>query len=173
MSLGKITPKQGKPSLGINPTGGVIQNTGVGLQEWLQIRGAADGEVLNGVTVNNFHSLDSTGKFDVSDIPLISLFVHVFIGSLTSLEFYPEFADALVSLGSWAQLSDQSLATNSVTLSPYTYKVIVTGNYIVTFPNPGAQFMRVVTLSSGVTTNSSMTIYLGAAMHSAIANIGL
>lgn len=145
-------------SLAPSLQGGAIQLTGAGDRgSLISLREAADGVIVNGANLLNTQVTDSV--IDISMCSLIGLFISITIGSLTSADIFPEFAD--FKTATWFRLLSSTLASNISTLVPHKWRFTATGAGVVWFPNPGAGRMRVWIDSAGTDTGSSAIVRVG------------
>ena len=159
-----IEPGELHPILGlaINPgQGGPIQNsgaldTGIVLQYPSTVANA-EGTVPLGII--GLGSVD--GIIDISMCSNIALFVGFTLGSLTSMDLIPEFGHKQGDVTQFHKRGWPSVAAGVVTVTPLIYRFTASYAGVLSIYNPGANYMRLRTLSVGVITSSALQITVG------------
>ena len=144
-------------------TGGSIQRSGIGDANFLQLRAVSQGTIPNAETLAEASgSGGPNGVIDIKDVIAVGVFVDFVIGSLTSADVIPEFSNKDVDgLGpvDWYRLAAGALSAGVVTPTNVVYRYAASSKKnVIVIPNPGANYMRILTASVGTVTSSSMRI---------------
>lgn len=145
--------------LGSNPgQGGPIQNSGA--LDTGTVLGHAT-TVPNAETVVPLGLLGSEqadGIIDISMCSNIGLYVGFTLGSLTSMDLIPEFGHRQSDVTQFFKRGWPSIAAGIVTVTPLIYRFTASYTGIICLNNPGANYLRLKTISVGTITSSALAL---------------
>lgn len=147
--------------LQIDPrTGGSISRSGIGENYTIPLRQVLDGVVANAEVVAVGNDPAFNGIIDIKEVLAVALYVNFTLGSLTSMDIIPEFSmndpnpSTLLPLG-WFRLGTGAIASGVISVTNAIYRYIASLNNVIVIPNPGANYMRIITSSVGTVTSSA------------------